>query len=711
LSDWTASATTPARRRRLPAGLSGLWDLAYNLWWAWHPEAARLFAQLDPDRWERSRHNPVAVLREVEEERLRAAAEDPVFRAACAEVLAAFQAAVRPPAVAAGDGARPPGIVAYASAEFALAPCLPTYAGGLGVLAGDVLKSASDLALPVVGVTLLYREGYFRQVLDAAGRQHEAYDPVDPEALPLELVRDGEGPPLTVTVPFPGREVAVQIWRARVGRASLLLLDAALPQNTPEDRRIAARLYGGDQETRLQQELLLGVGGHRALAALGIGAEVFHLNEGHSALLVLERLRALREGGLAFEEARRRTAAAVVFTTHTPVPAGHDVFPPDLARGYLAPLAAAAGVEPDALLALGRVDPADPHEPFSMTALALRCSARRTAVSPLHESVTRRMWGRLWPEAAEAAVPIGHVTNGVHLASWVGPAMARLFDAHLGAAWRHRPHDPEVWRPLASVPDEALWEARAVQRRALVELVNGRLARGAGAVGLRPLDPGAFTVGFARRFATYKRATLLLRDPERLARLLGDPARPVQVLFAGKAHPRHEEGKALIQAVVAHARDERFAGRLVFLEEYDLALAAALVQGADLWLNTPRRPEEASGTSGMKAVANGALHLSTLDGWWEEAVRLFPGEAFGWALPVTDGLGLEEQDARDADALLGLLEGEVVPLFYDRDGRLPRRWLARVKTAIRLLCPRYNTHRVLEEYAGQLYAPAVGGPA
>jgi starch phosphorylase len=710
LSDWTASATTPARRRRLPAGLSGLWDLAYNLWWAWHPEASRLFAQLDPECWERSRHNPVAVLREVEEERLRAAAEDPAFQAACTEVLAAFQAAVRPPAVSAGDGARAPGVVAYASAEFALAPCLPTYAGGLGVLAGDVLKSASDLGLPVVGVTLLYREGYFRQVLDEAGRQRESYDPVDPEALPLEPARGADGGAI-VTVPFPGREVALQIWQARVGRATLLLLDAALPQNTPEDRRIAARLYDGDRETRLQQELLLGVGGHRALAALGIRAEVFHLNEGHSALLVLERLRAWREEGLAFEEACRRAAASVVFTTHTPVPAGHDVFPPDLARRYLEPLAAAAGVEPDALVALGRVDPADPHEPFSMTALAMRCSARRTAVSPLHEAVTRRMWRRLWPEVEEAAVSIGHVTNGVHLAAWVGPAMARLFDAHLGAAWRHRPHDPEVWRPLAAVPDEALWEARAVQRRTLVELVNGRLARGAGAVGLSPLDPEAFTVGFARRFATYKRATLLLRDPERLARLLGDPARPVQILFAGKAHPRHEEGKALIQAVVAHARDERFGGRLVFLEEYDLALAAALVQGADLWLNTPRRPEEASGTSGMKAVANGALHLSTLDGWWEEAVRLFPGEAFGWALPVTDVLGLEEQDARDADALLGLLEGEVVPLFYDRDGALPRRWLARVKTAIRRLCPRYNTHRVLEEYVAELYAPVVAGRA
>jgi glycogen phosphorylase len=707
-------------RARLPEPLAGLRDLAYDLRWSWSHTIIALFRRLDTELWETVEHNPVRLLEEVAQKRLDEAATDEAFLAHLDAVVRSVERYHRADSTWFRRLRRPSQkpLVAYFSAEFGITECLPIFSGGLGVLAGDHLKGASDLGLPLVGVGLLYQEGYFRQHLTQAGWQQESYQERDFHALPITPeLRDGE--PLGVSVPHGDREVHARVWLARVGRIPLYLLDTNIPENRPEDRDITDRLYGGDLELRIRQEIVLGIGGVRALAALGLEPRILHMNEGHSAFAALERTRRLMEAhGLDFEAAREASTGGTVFTTHTPVPAGHDAFPAALVEQYLGGYARALGLDAPGLMALGRADPGT-DEPFSMTVLALRMAAVSNGVSRLHGHVSRAMWRGLWPGLAEPEVPIGHVTNGVHLPSWISRDMNELYDRYLGPRWREEPGDPDIWSRADRIPGEELWRTHERRRERLVAFARRRLReqleqRGASDSALRQaaevLDPTALTLAFARRFATYKRALLLFRDPDRLARLLDDPERPVQVVIAGKAHPRDDAGKALIQQIIELAREERFRRRVVFLEDYDLPTARYLVQGADVWLNTPRRPMEASGTSGMKAAANGVLNLSVLDGWWAEAWemsgerRTRPGWAIGRGEEYADH---DEQDRIEAEALYTVLETDVIPTFWDRgQDRLPRDWIARMKQSIARLSPVFNTNRVVGEYTERYYLPA-----
>jgi starch phosphorylase len=679
---------------------SALRDLAYNLRWNWERPTADLFRTLAPAVWDAT-HNPVAVLRTV--------AGDPDALAVHARRIVAAKTDLDLYLAGAprlGDTPR----VAYFSAEFAVTECLPIYSGGLGVLAGDHLKAASDLGLPLVGVGLLYGHGYFQQVIDENGQQ-EQYDRLDPDGLPLQPVLAPDGSPLLVAVPFPGRTVRARAWRAQVGRVPLYLLDTDLPENREDDRWITGHLYGGDQDTRIRQELVLGIGGVRLLRALGpeAAADVYHMNEGHSAFLVLELARERLEAGLAddFTAAVAQDASRLVFTTHTPVEAGHDAFPPELIEAYLGDYYRRLGLTHGQFMAFGRRDPDAWWEHFSMTVLALRGAARRNGVSRLHAAVSRYTWSGVDVSLQETApkVEMGAITNGVHTATWVGPEMGAIFDRWTGRDWRAAPQDPQNWRGVGDAAKEDLWAARTAQRARLLERADA-LARATGGTGLAPEATAGRTLvlGFARRFATYKRAALLLSDPDRLARLLGDPARPIVLLFAGKAHPQDAPGKALLQRLVQAAREERFRGRILFLEGYDVELARLLVQGSDVWLNTPRRLEEASGTSGMKATLNGALHLSELDGWWDEAHRPELGWALGAGLP--DELVGEARDQAEARELFEILEREVVPVFFARSGAgYPAAWLARVARSIGALAPAFSAHRMVAEYAEHMYLP------
>ena len=603
-------------------------------------------------------------------------------------------------------------LVAYFSLEFGITECLSIFAGGLGVLAGDHLKASSDLGLPLVGVGLLYQEGYFRQYLNAAGWQQEAFEDNDFHILPIEFV-----PNVQVHVTLPDGAVTARVWRAVVGRIQLYLLDTNLPANRPEHRAITAQLYGGDLDMRIKQEILLGIGGVRALDALGLRPTVYHMNEGHSAFLALERIRTIMESQhLSFAEASVLASSSLIFTTHTPVPAGHDYFPAGLMDRYFSTFYPRLGISRREFLALGRQDPANDNEDFCMTVLALRLAAFSNAVSKLHGAVSRRMWNSIWRGLPESEVPIGHVTNGVHFRSWVSLEMNQLYDRYLGPKWRHEPADAELWKRTESIPAGELWRTHERRRERLVAFARRRLQaqlknRGASQSAIdeaeEVLSPDALTIGFARRFATYKRATLLLRDPERLARILNDPKHPVQIIYAGKAHPRDQYGKELIKTIIDLAARPEFRRRLVFLEDYDVAIARYMVQGCDVWLNTPLRPQEASGTSGMKAQANGALNVSTLDGWWDEAwqIGLDSGAEVGWA--IGKGESYQDpgyQDQVEAEALYQLLEREIVPAFYERraDG-LPRKWIDRMKTSIIRLCPEFNMHRMVIQYANEYY--------
>ena len=709
----------------LPPRLGRLRDLAYNLRWAWDHATIELFRRLDRELWEATGHNPVLLLGRVDQGRLDAAARDEGFLGQLDGVSRALDAYMAEPSTwfARQEGPTPSPLVAYFSAEFGVTDCLEVFAGGLGILAGDHLKSASDLGVPLVGVGLAYRQGYFHQSLDEGGWQWESYRDNDFHSLPMTLERTGAGEPIQVLIPFPGRTVGAQVWRAQVGRIPLYLLDTNVEENLAEDRDITGRLYGGDQDVRIRQEIVLGIGGCRMLAALGLDAAVCHMNEGHAAFLALERARRLMERyTLTFEEATEAVRAGVVFTTHTPVPAGHDRFPPALVERYLGEYAAGMALSSRDLLALGQTRPS-PDEPFGMAVLALRMAAHRNAVSRLHGEVTRQMWQGFWPGVPVDDVPIGHVTNGVHFRSWISHEMDRLYDRHVGTRWREEPADRMVWEGAARLPAEELWRTHEQRRERLVAFARRRLRaqalrQGASyerlAAADEALDPRALTLGFARRFAVYKRATLLFRDPDRLARLLANPERPVQLLFAGKSHPRDEPGKELVQQVTRFVADPRFRGKLVFLEDYDLAAARSLVQGVDVWLNTPRPPQEASGTSGMKAMANGVLNLSVLDGWWAEAwedTREIGGPG-GWA--IGDRAPLleteeepEERDRRDAEALYALLEREVVPTFYQRDETgLPCGWIERMKISLARLGGVFNTHRMVQEYTERFYVPS-----
>ncbi len=657
------------RAATIPAHLRSLVGLALDLRWTWLDAADALWRAIDAPLWERS-GNPWLVVTSAPAARWAALADDAAFRGLLDGIVAervALDAAPRwfPPPGAGGDVRT----IAYFCMEFGITPVLPIYAGGLGVLAGDHLKGACELGVPVVGVGLLYSGGYFRQRFDETGAQREDHPPIDPDTLPLERVDDGPGAPLGVTVPLPGRDVLLRAWRARIGAVSLFLLDANDAANAPDDRRITAELYGGDTETRLRQEMVLGVGGWRLLRALGYAPEVCHLNEGHAAFATVERAAEFAtERGVALESALASTRAGNLFTTHTAVSAGFDRFDRALLAPYLLEYAAKAHVDPNVIWRLG-AEPGD--ETFNMAHLALHASARINAVSRLHGEVSRRLFARLFPGMPEADVPISHVTNGVHVPTW---------ESHAAAAVRAR--------GVAQTSDDALWAMRAAGRARLVATVSERAQRA--------FLPDALTIGWARRFATYKRPTLVLHDPERLVRLLRHPDRPVQIVVAGKAHPRDEEGKALIREWVRFAERPDVAGRVAVLADYDMGLAGTIVQGVDVWLNTPRRPWEASGTSGMKVACSGGLNLSEPDGWWAEAYA----PELGWAFSAVG-------DDEESDALFAVLESEVVPAFYARDRRgLPEAWLRRMRASMTQLVPVYSAERMVRQYAEQLYLPA-----
>ena len=701
----------------LPEALQPLLKIAYNLRWSWDHAAIDLFRRFDRELWEKAARNPVRLLGIIDQSLLESAAKDESFLAHMNGVSQRLEHYLEAKGAwyrrehSDADGL----LVAYFSAEFGITECVPIFAGGLGVLAGDHLKAASDLGLPLVGVGLLYQEGYFRQYLNAAGWQQEATEENDFHTLPIQRI-----PNVTVSVTLPDGQVTAQIWRADVGRLHLYLLDTNIPGNKPQHRQITSQLYGGDLDMRIRQEILLGIGGVRALEALGIKPTVFHMNEGHSAFLGLERVARLMETEkLSFEEARLVASASIVFTTHTPVPAGHDYFPPGLMDYFFSDFQKRLGISRKEFLGLGRRNPADDNEEFCMTVLALRLAAYSNGVSRLHGSVSRQMWNDIWKRLPVDEVPIRYVTNGVHFRSWVSLEMNQLYDRYLGPKWREEPADKKLWQGMESIPAAELWRTHERRRERLVAFARRRLQEQLKSRGVpkseideaeEVLNADALTIGFGRRFATYKRATLLLRDPARLSRILNDPQRPVQIIYSGKAHPRDQWGKQLIQTIIDLAKRPEFRRHIVFLEDYDMATARYMVQGCDVWLNTPLRPQEASGTSGMKALANGALNVSTLDGWWDEAweMGLESGKEVGWAI----GSGETYQDAgyQDqvvAEALYNLLEREIVPTFYERrsDG-LPRKWIDRMKSSMIKLCPEFNMHRMVMQYADDYYLAA-----
>ncbi len=698
----------------LPERIAWLGEIARNVWSSWSPEAGDLFQRLDPEAWERLGHNPVALLRGLPQEALDAAAADESFVAMVARVARRLDAYTSDPGwlVPANPDAEGM-LVAYFSLEFGLDAGIPLYSGGLGILAGDHLKSASDLGVPLVGVGLLYRGGYFRQALGPDGGQRERYPATDWSDLPLADVVGADGRPVVLEVAIGDETVRAAVRRIQVGRVPLLLLDADIDGNSPEARLITSTLYGGDRDLRIRQEVLLGVGGVRALAAAGMEPTVFHMNEGHSALLALERMRALIAAtGMTSVEAREQVIGSTVFTTHTPVPAGNETFDPALARTYLEPLAVAAGLSWDELSALA-AHPDEGESAFGMTPLALRTSGYANGVAALHGDTSRRMWRGLWPQLPIDEVPISSITNGIHTPSWLSREMHELLDRYIGPGLRERPEDPAVWDKADTIPAGELWRVHELRRERLVlfarERLRTQLARqGSRRVASRAagdaLRPDALTICFARRFATYKRADLLFRDPERLARLLDDERRPVQFIVAGKAHPMDGPGKDLLRTVVQESQRPRLRDRIVFLEDYDMHVARYLVQGADVWLNVPRRPLEASGTSGMKAAVNGCLNLSVLDGWWAEGYSPECGWAIGSGEQYDDP---EENDAVEAEALYTLLEREVVPAFYARDasGR-PREWTTMMTASIRRLGGAFSTGRMVRDYAERAYIPA-----
>jgi starch phosphorylase len=700
---------------RLPEWLARLRELALNLRWTWDREARALFREISPELWDQTEDNPWLMLRAASTRRLEVLANNADFRARLDQEYAELQQYMAERAwfhqAYPEEGEA---VTAYFTAECGLTECLPIYAGGLGILSGDHLKSASALGLPLVGVSLLYQEGYGRQVLDASGWQLDRFPANRFDTMPMEVERDADGWPLIVQIPLPGRPLSLLVWRVQVGRVTLHLLDANIPTNNPTDRGITGQLYGGDREMRLQQEMALGIGGWRALTAIGLRPQVCHLNEGHAAFAVLERARHLaEESQCSFWQALAASAAGNVFTTHTPVPAGFDLFSPDLIARTFAPYAAELGITVEELIGLGRIDPRNSDEPFNMALLALNHVNSCNGVSKLHAVVSRQVFRPRFPRYPVPEIPITAVTNGIHTDSWVSEKAERLLKQYAGETADEQP-DQADWERVAAIPDGELWDCLNEGRRRLVEFARARLRRQMGQRGIPPeetaarteraLDPNVLTIGFARRFATYKRATLFMHDRARLRRLLLDPDRPIQFVIAGKAHPHDDDGKRLIQEVFQFAQEVDVRHQVVFLEDYDKQVTGRMVQGVDVWLNTPRRPMEASGTSGMKVLPNGGLNLSIRDGWWAEAYE--PG--VGWAFGTdADGMDPGEQDAIDAAQLYETLEREVIPLYYDRgaDG-IPHGWIGVVKQSMRRLCPQFNTNRMVRQYLEEHYLPA-----
>ncbi|TWU02823.1 alpha-glucan family phosphorylase [Stieleria varia] len=693
--------------------------VANNLWWSWHPECDQLFRDIDPIRWRQLDHNPVALLREMSPERLADRASELVLHSRINYAyrrLQEYLANTHTWAATNADvlGAKP---VAYFSAEFGIHESVPIYSGGLGVLAGDHIKSASGLGVPLVGVGLYYSHGYFRQYLDDDGYQGEDYLETTIENLPMRPALDPNGNPITISIETRNGLLLAKVWLMHVGRVRLYLLDCNVDGNKPEDRELTSRLYGGDQRTRIRQELVLGVGGVKALAALGIDPGVYHLNEGHSAFGALQVVwQFMDTDGMTFKDACRQATRMTCFTTHTPVPAGHDRFPPELVEEHLGPLRDALGISADELLALGRVDPNNSNETFCMTVIGFKMSRFANAVSNLHGVVSRRMWAHMWPGRPEDDIPIGHITNGVHVLTWLAGQMSLLYDKHFAADWKRRLQEPDAWQGIHGVDPGELWETHNALKNNLLSFVRRRISRQCRRRGendnvvesaRRILDPRVLTIGFGRRFATYKRANLLFSDLDRVSKLLNDPQRPVQLIYAGKAHPKDEPGKRFIQEIANLRHDPRFAGRVAFIEDYDINVCRHLIQGVDVWLNNPRRPLEASGTSGQKVVLNGGLNCSILDGWWAEAYNGVNGFAIGRGYSHSKD---EITDQRDALALYDTLENQVIPCYYDRDADgLPNAWIKHMMHSISTLAWRFSSHRMVADYSSQAYLWAAGG--
>jgi starch phosphorylase len=693
--------------------------LAHNLWWTWHPDVINLFRDLDPIRWRQLDHNPIALLREFTPERLVSRAAEMVLFSRINHAyrrLKEYMSTIPPWAETNTGvlGARP---VAYFSAEFGIHESIPIYSGGLGVLSGDHIKSASGLGVPLVAIGLFYDQGYFKQHLDTSGYQSEEYMDTKVANLPMNHALSTDGDPITVSIDTRDGRLLARVWLMQVGRVKLYLLDCDVEGNSPQDRELTSRLYGGDERTRIRQELVLGVGGVRALRALGITPGVYHLNEGHSAFATLEVIRQrMEEDGLPFDEALRETAQHTVFTTHTPVPAGHDRFSGALCEEHLGPLRDQLRISHEQLMGLGRVEPQNGSELFCMTVLALKLSRRANAVSSLHGYVSRRMWAHLWPWRVEEEIPIGHITNGVHVPSWVAWQMQQLYDRYFPAGWFDKMGEPEAWQYIHNVDPGELWETHNTLKSLMLAFVRRRVSRqcrrrgesdDAVEAARNVLNQNVLTIGFARRFATYKRADLLFSDEDRLAKLINDPERPVQLVYAGKAHPKDEPGKQLIKRIANLQHDPRFVNRLVFVEDYDINVCRHLVQGVDVWLNNPRRPLEASGTSGQKVVLNGGLNLSILDGWWAEAYDGRNGFAIGHGTSHVDD---HATDQRDAESLFQTLEQKVVPIYYDRDvDGLPQKWIKMMMYSISSLAWRFSAHRMVMDYTTAAYLPAAGG--
>ncbi len=701
----------------LPTRIGRLRELAYNLWWSWQPDASGIFQYLDKTLWELTYHNPVKFLQQISPDELESAASDPAFLRHYDGIMLAFDRCLSAKGAwfiekyshLAGNA------IAYFSAEFGLHISLPIYSGGLGILAGDHCKEASDLGLPLVGVGFVYPQGYFQQRVSAEGRQEAINERFDFSAAPMEPVisRDSEGGLLALHL--DARVIYIEVWRVRLGSISIYLMATDIEENEPWDRELAARLYGGDQEMRIRQEMVLGIGGVRMLERLGIRPAVFHANEGHASFLFLERIRRLVQDGMSFKEAADFVRATTVFTTHTPVPAGHDAFSFQLVEQHFHSYWQALGLDRERFLALGTYPDGSGGVNFNMTAFALRMAGMRNGVSQMHGRVSRAMWHPMWPEVTEEEVPITSVTNGVHTPTWIAPETDRLFSKYLGYDWRDDHDDPTLWERIHDIPDAELWNVHLQLKHKMLNFMRERVRRdwisgSSGPVrvlsGGTLLNPDALTIGFARRFATYKRALLIFRDIERLKRILHDEWRPVQIIFAGKAHPADAPGRSLVSEIVNFARDHGLGGHIAFVENYDIHVAKHLVRGVDVWLNNPRAPLEASGTSGQKAALNGVPHLSILDGWWYEGYQ----GTNGWAIDsgVPQGASDEDRDNADADTLYRVLEEEVVPLYFDRDSDgIPRQWIHLVKEVIRTVAPMFSARRMVKEYAERMYVPAM----
>ncbi len=697
----------------IPTEISRLEEISYNLWWSWDKTAEELFIEIDSRLWEEVGGNPVKLLKEVKHSRLKGLIKNPDFMNKYHELVKSYDVYMNSSNTWFTENCpkHAGATVGYFSAEYGITSVLPIYSGGLGVLSGDHLKSSSDLGIPLTAIGLFYKYGYFRQHLNYEGGQETAYTELNTSELPIKPAVDSEGNQLTVYVDFPGRRIYVKIWRVAVGRISLYLLDSDVELNSPADKEITSRLYGGDNETRIQQEIILGVGGYKALGALGINPGVCHMNEGHSAFLSLAILRSLiKEKGLSFEEAKEAAKAMLVFTTHTPVPAGNDMFPSAMIDKYFTPFRDDLNISREALLELGTRE-GDRHN-FNMTVLALRFSGIRNGVSELHGQVTRKIFNDIWNEVPEEEVPVTHITNGIHTPSWIAPDIEQLYDQYLPEGWIQNLQQSDVWSNIKEIPAHKLWTAHCKLKKDLIEFINQRLCRQ-----LNPdnqvscigsdsgLDPDALTIGFARRFATYKRADLIFRDLDRIRRIMNKQGRPVQIVYAGKAHPADKPAQEVIKHIIDISRLEGFSGKIIMLENYDISIAKRLVQGVDIWMNNPRRPMEASGTSGQKVCVNGILNFSILDGWWCEGYN----GANGWSIGNDEHYTNEHaQDDADSASIYEKLEKEIIPLFFERDNDgTPVQWINKVKESIVTLTPEFSTHRMLADYMNKMYLPSI----